>query len=117
MGYMGLGSYGESDNASDFVSGIIDKIGRECKKELKNTANEFNTSGHINVALMAEVLLKNIPIYHESDLYSALISARAKIQKDLVEIKAEGQWRGRDMHIKAYKRMVKSLTKIINNAY
>lgn len=117
MGYMGLDSYGDSDMASDFVSSIIDKIGKECKKELKNTANEFNTSGHINIALMAEAFLKDIPIYHESVLYSVLIVARARIKSDLEEAKNVTAWRDRDMHVKAYKRMIKNLTKIINNAY
>lgn len=55
---MGLSHWTESDNAADFKYVFEEKIRSEAIKlinrELKDEANEFNTPGYINVALLVE---------------------------------------------------------------
>lgn len=118
MGYFGLDHYNDSDCASDFVSIIENAIGELCEKELADSSNCYNTAGWINIGLFAEVWLKDISIYSEGVLYSSLIKARDLIKKDIEKIEKESnEWRDKDMHLKAYSRIINNLDKIIENAY
>ncbi len=56
MGFMNISIAG-SDEASDFCSLVSEKIRKECKKELKNKANDYNTPGYINIALLLKSLI------------------------------------------------------------
>ena len=117
MGYMGLDHYGESDMASGFVGTIEDAVGKLCKKELKDRGNTFNTSGWVNIGLFAEVWLKDVTIYEDSELYRSLVKARDLIKEDIKEMKKEDDWGSKDMHLTAYGRIVKNLNRIIKKAY
>ena len=57
-------SIGGSDEASDFCSLVCEKIRKECKKELKNKANEYNTPGYINIALLLKSLISKENEFH-----------------------------------------------------
>ena len=69
MGFMGLNHWGESDNASGFVYTLEETLAKTAKEplaeqkrmirlkvneELRNEANEYNTPGAINIALVVE---------------------------------------------------------------
>lgn len=54
MGFMGLSHWALSDNAADFRGGLLATMTKMLAKELKETANEYNTPGYINVALIME---------------------------------------------------------------
>lgn len=114
---MGLEHYIDSDEASDFVSKIVEAVGKLCKKELKNKANEVNTAGWINIGLFAETWLKGISLYSDSDLYRSLVKARDMIKGDIKRFEKVEDWGGKAMHLKAYRRIVKSLDGIIREAY
>lgn len=119
MGYMGLDHYDCSDMASDFVYVIQQKITELCKEELKNEANFCNTAGYVNIALFAEVWLKDVELNSDSELYKILNEVRCKLLdelKNMQEITQE-QWRDKDMHINAYNRMIQNVTRILNKAY
>ena len=117
MGYMGLDSYGDSDEAFSFVAAIEKAIGKLCKKELKNRANSYNTSGWVNIGLFAEIWLKDVSIYTDTDLYHSLVKARDMIKEDIKEIEKTEDWGSKNMHLTAYRRIVKNLNKIIKKAY
>lgn len=57
MGYSGLHDYSDSDLAFDLAGFAFDAVGKELRKGLKETGNEFNTSGFVNVALFNEAYL------------------------------------------------------------
>lgn len=122
MGYMGLNTIGESDGASDFVSGIMDKIAEECEKEIKDNANCYNTPGCVNIALFAEAFLMKEPLYGDGALIKVLKKTATKLKAKLVEMNKAEDWdprphSGKDMHVKAYERMISNLKKIIEQAY
>ena len=117
MGYMGLDSYHDSDEAFDFVATIEKAIGTHCKKELKNKANSYNTVGWVNIGLFAEAWLKDVSIYTDTDLYRSLVKARDMIKEDIKDIEKTEDWGSKDMHLNAYRRIVKNLNKIIKKAY
>ena len=54
MGFMGLNHWVESDMAADFRAGLIHDLLKATRKELKNKANEYNTPGYMNIALLIE---------------------------------------------------------------
>lgn len=122
MGYMGLNAIGDSDMASDFVSGVMDKIAEECEKEIKNKANEYNTPGYVNITLFAEAYLMKESLYGDSRLIKVLKKVLAKLEAKLAKMNKEEDWdnrpgHGKKMHVKAYNRMISNLKKIIDQAY
>ena len=122
MGYMGLDTIGDSDGASDFVSGVMDKIAEECEKEIKDNANEYNTPGYVNIALFAEAYLMKESIYGDSRLIKVLKKVLTKLESKLAKMSKEEDWdnrpgHGKKMHVKAYKRMISNLKKIIEQSY
>jgi len=52
MGFMGISHFEESDMASDVAGSIADSITDIFKEELKNEANEYNTDGALNIAMI-----------------------------------------------------------------
>src|SRR3990167_1114815 len=54
MGFMGLLHWVESDECADFRYTILKTVSELCEKELKNKANEYNTPGWVNIALLVE---------------------------------------------------------------
>jgi len=117
MGYMGLENYMASDEASDFVCTVLGSIEKDCEKQLKNKANEYNTPGYVNIALFAEAFLKNISIYSDDKLYKILEQVKNKLDEQVKAIKKMEYWKDQQMHITAFKRMSKNIKKILENAY
>ena len=122
MGYMGLDAIGDSDMASDFVSGVMDKIADECEKEIENEANEYDTPGYVNIALFAEAYLMKESLYGDSKLIKILKKVLVKLEAKLTKMNNEKDWdnrpgHGKKMHVKAYERMISNLKKIIEQAY
>ena len=114
---MGLDHWNDSDAAADFVSNVIKLVGDECLKQVKIKENTYNTDGCVNVALFAEDFLKDLHINKEGPLYAALNKAVKSIGKNLLEVMSSPPWRDKAMHVKAYRRMIKNLNKILSNAY
>lgn len=109
MGFMGLSSVCESDNAADLGYRVSDAVTKILKEGLKQTANEYNTSGPINVALIFEALI--IPA--KSSTY-ILDEKLVKIAQECILLlkkeKAKVGSFDRD-----YTRMIKSLTKFVKD--
>ena len=56
---MGIKSISSSDEASDFASLIIGGIRLEIEKEMHNEANQYNTPGYINIALLLKSMVSD----------------------------------------------------------
>jgi hypothetical protein len=119
MGYMGLKHFQESDLASDSAYMMVGVMVKQLEKELKEKGNEFNTAGPENVAMIFEALI--IPLTKEYHYYDDLIQLADKTKKlleDKVNKDKKSDWdsaSNRNMHINAYKRMIKSLEKFIES--
>lgn len=64
MGFMGITSIGDSDNASDFASEVIGSIEETIRKEMTEETNEYNTPGYINVGLLLISLISDENEFH-----------------------------------------------------
>ena len=117
MGYFGLSHYDDSDMASDFVYTIINSIADECMQEITNFNGPYNTDGYINIALFAESFLMDARLHDDSKLIKVLIEVKKILEKDILNIIDEDAREGFSDECKAYTRMIKNLTKIINNTY
>lgn len=110
MGYMGLDSWGESDNAAGFKSSLEEAVGELFDSEIQDEANSYNTPGSVNIGLLIEDgvlpirLLKPSQINILKDKLKVLIKDSSK--KD--DYEDEGN---RLMHNKAYKRILKFIEK------
>ena len=51
MGYMGLGTWVESDMAADMVYEVYEVVVKKLKKQINKKENSFNTDGIENVGL------------------------------------------------------------------
>ena len=73
---MGLGSWVESDNASDLRSEVMDSIANVLGAQLERTDNCFNTPGFIDAALIIEDLFFNgkeaVYLYSEGDMFKVV---------------------------------------------
>jgi hypothetical protein len=90
MGFMGLSHWVESDGASDFRFVLQEAKGNKAKlkkliaTELKDFANEYNTPGFLNVALViADEGVKNGD-GEESDITPAISNLLTKTQKQFI---------------------------------
>lgn len=86
MGFMGLNSWIESDNAADFHFEMIDVFNRCIAKELKNNANEYNTPGFVNVLLF----LKENPTLGKYVNIANRVKIDRSIESDLGYLKIKG---------------------------
>ena len=113
MGYMGLNSSGESDNAADFVF-IYKKAKTKTQRrqlidsELKDFANNYNTPGSVNIALAMED-----GIVRGDDLTAKQLNRLRELLADL-KLKSSSKYReewddeyGRLEHNQAYTRMLR----------
>jgi len=115
MGFCGLNHWCESDNAADFYSQVLDKIGDLFLKEVKMIANEYNTDGDVNVALVAEHLLQNIIVHKGDKLYSALCETMDSLEKKIKILQDLDDWGSKEDTVQAFARMISSLDKILSN--
>lgn len=115
MGYMGLDNWQDSDKAADFVfvykdAKTMPERRKIIDKELKNSANAFNTPGSVNIALAMEG-----GIVRKTDLTAKQIKTLAKLlselESDSSSEKSEdwGDEKNRIMHNNAYKRFLEVL--------
>lgn len=119
MGYMGLESYVESDNASDFhwlVKKNLKNIGKTVKMfetELKNSANCYNTPGPVNIALTIEDgILDSLKKKDKIKFIPIISETIAKLDIMITENRHETD-QNVVYHVNAYKRMTQSLSKFI----
>ena len=116
---MGLDDVQDSDRASDLLYSCQMAFIERLKKDAKTKDNAYNTSGHVNVALIVESgALKE---------YSSYILEKLPwryILKALVEDMAgsdesnKAEWdneKSRVMHHEAYTRMAQSVKKFIDD--
>src|SRR5574337_585422 len=108
MGYMGLDSFGCSDMAFDLAHEVIDKMAEVLNEGLKNTANEYNTSGPINVSLFFEAFI--IPVQEEyvgNEAIGELAKKTMKLLKEkrkaysVIKFETLEERRNQNYHIKA----------------
>jgi hypothetical protein len=112
MGYTGLDNWQESDEAADFVF-VYKKAKTTLErrkiivKELKNSANTFNTPGSVNIALAMEA-----GIVRKTDLtlgqIETLMKLLSKLESNSLPEKSDdwGDEKNRTMHNDAYKRLL-----------
>ena len=109
---MGLNNWRDSDEAADFVFVYKDaKTTLERRKiidkELKNSANTFNTPGSVNIALAMED-----GIVRKGDLTAKQINTLVKLLSELESNSLPetsddwGDEKNRTMHNNAYKRLL-----------
>jgi hypothetical protein len=112
MGYMGLKHWGESDMAADLAHHAEQSLVKVLRKGLKEKGNEYNTPGPINVALFLEATIKDA---HYNDELSRLILDTIELLEKLIAKTKREKWNddsNKQMHMRAYRRMVRNLKKI-----
>jgi hypothetical protein len=120
MGYMGLDSWGDSDGAADLFSDATDAVIAVLRKGLEEEGNAYNTDGPVNVALVAEdMFMRNGDVSHiySDEAHKLLTEVVKRLKKAHLKMHTipVGDWDGKDMHVKAYERMIANMTKIINS--
>lgn len=117
MGYMDISIFG-SDYAADNLSELHKAIAIVLKKQLKESSNEFNTPGPVNVALFfEEIFCKNMKYFHCMALADVAAQTSEELEK-LIALSEKADWEdleSKSRHMKRYKELLKSLKKFINN--
>lgn len=114
---MGLKEVGDSDRASDLLHSAQMAFIAILKKDAKIKDNAYNTSGHVNIALIVESgVLKEYPSYILEKLPWKYITMA--LVKDIAgaEEKHKDTWgneKSRKEHHEAYKRMLTSVDKFL----
>jgi hypothetical protein len=114
MGYMGQEHWTDSDLAADLYGTVVEALLKKLTLGLEEDANDINTSGPVNVALIIESgLLDTIPndFIEEHFKYDKLIKGLEKLIKESSADKKK-QWEdegNRLEHHNAYKRMLKNV--------
>ena len=118
MGYSGLSSWGDSDNAAAAMLDASEALAKSLTKSLKEKGNEFNTEGVVDVALFFESFV--VPTgdnYTSSEKMVALANKLVKkLEKLIKQSKKADCWDGAEnkrMHIHAYQRMLKNVSKFL----
>lgn len=125
MGYSGLSCVGDSDMASDLAYGAVSAMAKALRKDLNTKENDWNTDGCVNIALFIEELIGK----KDSDILVSLVSNDALVQlaKDDLELMQKKHKKAKkekcddaeskSMHLKAYKRMIKSLERFLDQTW
>jgi hypothetical protein len=119
MGYMGLTCPCDSDNASELKFSVIKGIVKKLRKGLKQKTNEYNTQGPVNVVLVFEEIILPISnhLWVHEEMTKLASDTITELEK-LIKQSKEAEWSNegnRQMHVKAYQRMIKSMNKHITN--
>jgi hypothetical protein len=102
-GFMGLEDLVDSDNASDLMYNITLNVVKELEKNLKTKENKWNTSGPVNIGLIAKTgLFQILEKYNPSLIKGVLNKARKGINKEMENEK-------RPEFLRAYKKMLTAL--------
>ena len=111
MGYMfgktGLHT-GDSDEAFDLFCSIQQKIANELKAAERHKANEFNTDGILNVAMILQDLQ---PISEGDAVHQYLVHFTTRLKK-YIEKEKRNKWidsENKRDHIKRYYSLLKNL--------
>lgn len=110
MGFMGMDHVGESDMAADLAHAAADAVSKILSKDLPHNHGMWNTSGAVNIALFFEATV--IPSKDYCFKFNDELVALA--QKCLVKLQREKV--AHSSHPREYARMIKNLTKYINEA-
>lgn len=123
MGFFGLNHWIDSDSAAGLHIAVVEefhrhrarlplktRIRRLVDQELKDMANEYNTPGFINLALLLEVEGKTADhTDHDVPVFSNLLTlAQLRECSDLL---AACKWKEEKHRLKALKRVVDKLVK------
>jgi hypothetical protein len=130
MGYMGLRDWLSPDDCADMTHNAIDKMIPVLKRGLRESGNEFNPSGCVNVALFNEAfILPAAKQYAKADGYDGklltiLEDADKRLGKEITEAQKSdasawdtGRKSGsanKRSHLAAYLRMRKNLRKTLS---
>lgn len=99
MGFMDLTVRG-SDKASDFYYLLTKEVAKVLEKELKNEANQYNTPGWINVAMIFdESLINAFPGKTDCGVADELVVIGEKVVKIITAFQKskEGDWEKRKL--------------------
>ena len=72
-GFMGLSSWAESDEAADVAYEVAITTAKILTKALKQKANEYNTPGYVNVALVLVSLSKS-SVFHTDEMRALAVT-------------------------------------------
>jgi hypothetical protein len=123
MGYSGLKTWNDSDNAADATYVALTSLGKSLLLKVKEKGNECNTTGAVNVALFNEAFIlpiaKQLALADNETLKLAITEAREMLHLEYEEAYSVSneEWGGRankQMHLRAYDRMLNNLDKSIN---
>jgi hypothetical protein len=104
--------------ASDLVHDVMDAVAKTLKKELKNKANEYNTCGVVNVALYNEAFIyPNRNEFFHLELMEVLVQTVDELKKIITKAKKvpECDWPAKQMHVRAYERLLRKLNSSIES--
>jgi hypothetical protein len=124
MGYSGLSSWGDSDEAADLASYAVDAMVKKLRGGLRRKATSYNTDGPINVALIFEGFIcknKGFLTSYSPELVKLAEDTLTAMEKEITKGKKQSaeDWGGssnKQMHLRAYKRMAKNLQKFIKDS-
>lgn len=108
MGFMGLDNLYQSDMAADAFHLILETIAIQMKKELKETANIYNTPGFINVALMFEHPMMQSLDEYERETFKDIAKEVKKIMEKIIKIPVKQEYQRE--YMKAFKRLHASVS-------
>lgn len=123
MGYSGLASWNDVDDAAGTAYRISVDIVKHLKKALREKGNGVNPSGAVNVSLLNESfilpIVKNFKYLVGEELTEVLNDAYDKLASETIHAKSQSveEWRtaaNKKMHITAYTRLLKKLEKSIS---
>jgi len=120
MGYMDI-TLGGSDLAAAVASDLFAAIAKSLKKSLAETANEFNTSGPVNVALWFEAcVIGNLDGWCdlcENPVYDVAVECRDRlIEEEIKPAMRKSDWddeANRLLHLRRYRDLRNALNKFI----
>jgi hypothetical protein len=123
MGYTGLKSVFDGDDAAGLAYMYVDAMTKLLRVGLKEKGNSVNPSGAVNIALFTESFIlpvaEKISWTETEDLLEVLRNAFAKLDDELNEgtgLSAD-EWGGNSnkvMHLRAYSRLLTNLAKAIH---
>lgn len=118
MGYMDISIAG-SDFAADANANMIGAMVKNLTKALTEDANEFNTSGPVNVALIFKEHLLPGKFYRSgsSDLQDLAVKTHKALRIECIAA-AKADWddeKNKTTHLRSYRKLLRSMNRFINH--
>ena len=104
-GFMGLSSWAESDEAADVAYEVAITTAKILTKALKQKANEYNTPGYVNVALVL-VSLATSSVFRQDEIQRV-----AKITLEMLKTN-QRRWAASDVK-QQYQSLILKLEKAV----